>query len=85
MGAGTEIVGEAYRVDCDALARLDELEGHPHWYVRTPIEVVLDAGGCVKAQMYLSDGMGGGKEIVDGDYRRHLLKKKAEVRAPVRK
>jgi gamma-glutamylcyclotransferase (GGCT)/AIG2-like uncharacterized protein YtfP len=35
--------GEVYAVDDATLARLDELEGHPRWYERRPVTVVLDA------------------------------------------
>lgn len=33
-GEGT-VQGEVYEVDADVLARLDRLEGHPHFYERT--------------------------------------------------
>lgn len=33
------IRGEIYEVDDDALARLDRLEGHPHFYTREEIDI----------------------------------------------
>jgi gamma-glutamylcyclotransferase (GGCT)/AIG2-like uncharacterized protein YtfP len=35
--------GEVYAVDAATLAVLDLLEGHPSWYERRPVEIVLDA------------------------------------------
>jgi gamma-glutamylcyclotransferase (GGCT)/AIG2-like uncharacterized protein YtfP len=36
-GGSTPIEGEVYEVDGAMLARLDQLEGHPRFYTRTPI------------------------------------------------
>src|SRR4051794_22803091 len=38
-GGETAIHGEVYRVDAPTLARLDELEGHPHFYARAAITI----------------------------------------------
>ena len=35
--------GEVYAVDAATLAEIDRLEGHPTWYERRPVVVVLDA------------------------------------------
>jgi gamma-glutamylaminecyclotransferase len=35
--------GEVYAVDAPTLAAIDRLEGHPTWYERRPVTVVLDA------------------------------------------
>ena len=35
--------GEVYAVDAALLAAIDRLEGHPTWYERRPVAVVLDA------------------------------------------
>jgi gamma-glutamylaminecyclotransferase len=35
--------GEVYAVDAATLAAIDRLEGHPTWYERRPVAVVLDA------------------------------------------
>ena len=37
-----QIQGEVYLVDSATLARLDQLEGHPGWYYRELIPVILD-------------------------------------------
>jgi len=34
--------GEVYAVDAATLAEIDRLEGHPKWYERRPVRVVLD-------------------------------------------
>jgi gamma-glutamylcyclotransferase (GGCT)/AIG2-like uncharacterized protein YtfP len=34
--------GELYAIDAETLATLDRLEGHPRWYERRPLRVVLD-------------------------------------------
>jgi gamma-glutamylcyclotransferase (GGCT)/AIG2-like uncharacterized protein YtfP len=34
--------GEVYAVSAETLAEIDRLEGHPRWYERRPIQVVLD-------------------------------------------
>ena len=34
--------GEVYAVDAETLAEIDRLEGHPRWYERRPITVVLE-------------------------------------------
>jgi len=40
-GTGNQILGEVYDVDSKMLARLDELEEHPSFYVRTEEDVLL--------------------------------------------
>ena len=39
---GSCIKGEFYKVDDEALARIDQLEGHPRWYCRKQINVCVD-------------------------------------------
>lgn len=34
-----QITGELYQIDNETLARLDRLEGYPHFYERVPIEL----------------------------------------------
>ena len=34
--------GEVYAVSAETLAEIDRLEGHPGWYERRPVAVVLD-------------------------------------------
>ena len=43
--AVSPIFGELYRVDEVTLAYLDSLEGHPDWYRREEVEVLLEAEG----------------------------------------
>ena len=47
-GGTTAIHGEVYEVDDETLARLDQLEGHPHFYRR---EQIIIAG--IKLTTYL--------------------------------
>ena len=42
--------GEVYAVDAVMLAATDHLEGHPTWYERRPVDVVLDAAADAAAQ-----------------------------------
>lgn len=48
-GGATSVVGELYAVDDAILARLDELEEVPHFYVRESIELSDDT----RAETYL--------------------------------
>lgn len=41
---GSKIKGELYKVSDEALARIDQLEGHPRWYCRKQINVRVDIG-----------------------------------------
>jgi len=50
-----QIVGEVYQVDAGLLADLDAHEGHPHWYRRELVDVVLDGGGDLRAWLYFFD------------------------------
>lgn len=57
----TRVVVEVYdtgaaSVPAQIVRRLDNLEGHPDWYERKPIQVQLDAGEEVTAWMYLMPG-----------------------------
>ena len=38
----SRICGEVYEVDEQVLMRLDQFEGHPHWYRREKISVLLE-------------------------------------------
>lgn len=64
----TAIHGELYEVDEGTLHRLDRLEGHPSFYERQPMKVVLEgtevaAEGYVLPLGYLSRGA---KQLPDG-------------------
>lgn len=69
LGGTTAIVGECYAVDAAGLARLDRLEGHPRYYLRTRI----DAIGYPTAQGYVvpqrSHSGSGGAIVPNGDWR----------------
>ena len=47
-----EIDGEAYRVDDLTLERLDQLEGHPHWYERKKVEILINKDKKIRAWLY---------------------------------
>ena len=65
--AVSHIRGEVYEVDASTLARLDELEGHPHEYRREVIQVVLDDDSLLKAWIYFYPEPYGFPEV-SGDY-----------------
>jgi gamma-glutamylaminecyclotransferase len=62
------IAGELYDVDDAVLARLDRLEGHPHFYVRQPI--VLADGEIVESYLLAQTHIAGAPLISHGDWRR---------------
>lgn len=43
-GTGNEVNGEIYEVDQQMLIKLDELEGHPNYYLRQEIAINGDDG-----------------------------------------
>ena len=48
------IHGELYSVDDCTLARLDRLEGHPQWYKREEVDILLDNAQIVAAWLYFN-------------------------------
>ena len=64
----TSVAGEAYDVDGTMLARVDELEGHPDFYTRTPI--LLDDGTAAQAYLLRPTQVRGASEILSGKWRR---------------
>ena len=55
-----QVHGEIYEVDSNVLSSLDELEGHPTWYKRTPCEIItteratgIEAGDVISCSAYL--------------------------------
>ena len=48
----SEIHGEVYRVDDLTLERLDQLEGHPDWYERKEVEVLINNDKTILAWLY---------------------------------
>lgn len=68
LGAGghTAVVGEVYEVNDDVLRGLDALEGHPAWYVRSPI--TLADGETVETYLLPPRFTVGRPTIPDGDW-----------------
>jgi gamma-glutamylcyclotransferase (GGCT)/AIG2-like uncharacterized protein YtfP len=62
----TSVVGEVYDVDDDALAGLDRLEGHPHFYRRQTIR--LDDGDKAVAYLLPTKQAHGRPRIPSGDW-----------------
>ncbi len=46
------VKGEVFEVDKATLHCCDQLEGHPNWYVRTPITVLMDNGETEQVEIY---------------------------------
>ena len=53
----TQIIGEVYEVNhMNQLFKLDELEGHPDYYLRSDVDIVMeDCIEKVQAQIYFND------------------------------
>lgn len=65
-GGTTAVVGEVYEVDPFTLARLDELEEHPHFYQRQTIR--LENGEEVMAYLLPPEQARGRTPISSGDW-----------------
>ena len=52
-GEGHHVKVEVYRVTTKELRSLDGLEGHPDWYVRTPLTIKMDKGSSLTAWVYV--------------------------------
>jgi gamma-glutamylaminecyclotransferase len=50
---GHKVNGELYQVDAATLRSCDQLEGHPHWYIRRKVKVQLADGTIRITWMYL--------------------------------
>ena len=77
---GYRIKGELYRVDSDILRRLDEIEGHPETYVRSPVR--FEANGVqIAGAMYIFpdsnylESFTSMKEVYTGEWFRPIPKK----------
>ena len=46
------VKGEVWEVGSEQLRQCDLLEGHPNWYVRTPVQVLMDNGSIEEANIY---------------------------------
>ncbi|NOJ92338.1 gamma-glutamylcyclotransferase [Corallococcus coralloides] len=74
--AGQHTVGgEVYEVDAPTLAALDRLEGHPHFYQRSPI--TLDGGARVEAYLFPAARLVGRPTIESGSWRAYLKERKS--------
>ena len=68
-GSGSRIRVEVYAVDDETLDRLDMLEGHPSWYRREQVPIMLDNGVSVNAWLYINaDAENQDKGIYYSDY-----------------
>jgi gamma-glutamylaminecyclotransferase len=67
----SKIYGEVYNVDKPTLRALDSLEGHPRWYYRKEIDLELEDGESIKAEIYFNEESN--CDIVrSGDYRKNF-------------
>ncbi len=66
-GGQTAVAGEIYAVGEATLQRLDRLEGHPHFYTRTIIQ--LEDGTQVQTYLLPSDQAHGKPRIASGNWR----------------
>lgn len=62
----SQIVIDLWSVDKSTLTRVDALEGHPEWYVREEIPVIVD-GKEYKAWLYFNEGSNA-NIIANGDF-----------------
>ncbi len=68
------IFGELYRVDEETLVCLDSLEGHPDWYRREEVEVIVDTDlgrSIEKAWIYFNLDKRG-TLVPHGEYRQEM-------------
>jgi gamma-glutamylaminecyclotransferase len=78
QGGSTSVKGELYLADEDLVGRLDEFEGHPELFVRTPI--ALAGGGAAEAYLLAPGQFPGAPIIPGGDWRRHRARHQPGVR-----
>jgi gamma-glutamylaminecyclotransferase len=68
-GGTTNVIGELYHIEPSLLARLDELEGHPHEYRRATI--ALADGGEAIAYLWSTDRVDPSWRVIAcGDWRK---------------
>ena len=77
----TRIVGEVWSVDRACREALDRLEGHPHFYRRTPVSLVGTRGAETYFLQRGGAGRIGGRPMVaSGDWRSHRDEKEQRWR-----
>jgi len=67
------IIGEVYEVDKKTLKRLDRLEGHPDWYKREKVKIILETGKEVEAWIYFNEISQGRHLIKNGDFKKFKI------------
>ena len=70
-GGTTSVIGEVWEVDAATLTRLDRLEGHPRFYVRTPI--ILASRRHAETYLLPDTLAGHVQEVTSGDWRAYHL------------
>ncbi len=70
-GGTTSVIGEVWEVDAATLGRLDRLEGHPRYYMRTPI--VLASRRRAETYLLPNTVTGHLQEVASGDWRAYFL------------
>ena len=61
----SHIQGEVYKVTPKIMRHIDLLEGHPNWYYRKPVDIVLEDGKEKLAYIYFNNTMNGSELIVE--------------------
>ncbi len=81
-GSGA-VYGEVYEINDAALARLDQLEGHPNFYQRMKIKVILESGEQIDAWTYRMKidtiKRRCAERIESGDWRTYIENEKEEL------
>lgn len=70
-GGTTSVIGEVWEVDAATLGRLDRLEGHPGYYVRTPI--ILASRRRAETYLLPETVTRHLQEVTSGDWRAHYM------------
>ena len=72
---GSAILGEVYEVSDWGLARLDRLEGHPHFYRRKLVSVKFGNNRSAEAYIYLLPAKDNRGEVIEsGDWAEFKVK-----------
>lgn len=74
-GNGFQIKGEVYRVPKSRMPSIDNLEGHPTWYKRTPIEVTFEDGSVHTVEAYIMRGEPTKTDVFIDEFKQKAVKK----------